>query len=220
MKPIAIIGIAAVVCAAPLGAAAHAAPDSLDLAIVRGANSLGAPALDLPMNVLSNRTFLIGSPLILAVVADHTQFKVPAATLVAEGLAYVGVTLLKPVFGRERPYVADPSLRTPSGRLASDPYSFPSGHSAVSIAAATVIADARPDYAWPAYGLAVLICYSRMYNGVHYPTDLLGGALLGFGIGKATTWGMTQVTDRLGWPISTSSDPTKDAFTLDFRRTF
>lgn len=219
MKNIAAIGLATAVAVTPLTAQAAPADASLDLSIVRGANSFGAPALDLPMAVLSNNYFLMASPIALAVAADHTQFKAPAAALVAEGLAATSVSLLKPIFARPRPFTADPSLRTPSGHWPEDPNSLPSGHSAISFAAATAIADLQPDYAWPAYGLAALISYSRMYNGVHYPTDLLAGALLGFGIGKATTWGMSQVTDRFGWPISGLSI-TGDATTLGFTRSF
>ncbi|MBO9542118.1 phosphatase PAP2 family protein [bacterium] len=219
MKSLALTGLTVAVVAAPLPALAETAPPSLDLAIVRGVNSFGAPALDWPMGVVSHNYFLAGAPLALAVAADHTTFKAPAAALVAEGLAGVSVTLLKPLFGRERPFKADPALRTPSGHWNESPESFPSGHAAVSFAAATAIADLQPSWAWPAYGLAALISYSRMYNGVHYPTDLLVGALLGIGAGKVTTWGMGQVTDRYGWPISGISTG-GDALTLSVGRQF
>lgn len=220
MNSFATIGLAASIIAAPLPALAEQEPQSIDLSIVRGVNSFGAPALDLPMGALSNNYFLLGGPLALAVAADHTQFKVPVTTFVAEGLAGASVMILKPLFGRPRPFAADPSLRTPSGHWTEDPNSFPSGHAAISFAAATAIADARPDYAWPAYGLAALISYSRMYNGVHYPSDLLAGALLGYGVGKATAWGMNQVTDRFGWPISGAIAAGGDALTLGFGRQF
>ncbi|HEY9897638.1 MAG TPA: phosphatase PAP2 family protein [Pantanalinema sp.] len=220
MKAFASICLATAIVALPQNALAEPEAPSLDLSIVRGVNTLGSPALDAPMGLLSNNVFLLGAPLALAVAADHTTFKAPAAAFVAEGLAGMSVMLIKPLFERPRPFAADPSLRTPSGKWETDPNSFPSGHAAVSFAAATAIADARPDYAWPAYGLAALISYSRMYNGVHYPTDLLAGALLGYGAGKVTTWGMSQVTDRLGWPISGKVVPGSDALTFGFARQF
>ena len=59
-------------------------------------------------------------------------------------------------------------------------YSFPSGHTAVSFAAASALYFAGEKYLWKAaLVLAAFIAFSRMYLYVHYPTDILGGALLG-----------------------------------------
>jgi undecaprenyl-diphosphatase len=57
--------------------------------------------------------------------------------------------------------------------------SFPSGHSATSFAAATVIAAFAPRLAIPAFVLAGAIAFSRVYNGVHWPIDVIAGAALG-----------------------------------------
>jgi len=64
-------------------------------------------------------------------------------------------------------------------------YSFPSGHATVSFACAAVLALAVPRLRVPLYALAALIAFSRVYVGVHYPFDVLGGALLGVGIAIA-----------------------------------
>jgi undecaprenyl-diphosphatase len=58
-------------------------------------------------------------------------------------------------------------------------HSFPSGHAATSFACATVFAFAFPRFAAAFYLLAVAIGFSRIYVGVHYPLDVVGGALLG-----------------------------------------
>jgi undecaprenyl-diphosphatase len=58
--------------------------------------------------------------------------------------------------------------------------SFPSGHSATSFACAATLAPFVPGHARPVlYLLAAAIAYSRVYVGVHYPLDVLGGAALG-----------------------------------------
>lgn len=79
---------------------------------------------------------------------------------------------------RTRPYEVVPGLTSLLGALKST--SFPSGHTASSIAAALVLYKSLPKaYGIPALILAGLIAFSRMYMGVHYPTDILGGILVG-----------------------------------------
>ena len=67
------------------------------------------------------------------------------------------------------------------GRSCRTPHtgSFPSGHAATAFACATVIAWASPRLAVPAFVLAALVAWSRVYVGVHWPLDVLGGAALG-----------------------------------------
>lgn len=185
--------LAATLAAAPAQAA------SLDETLIRDANSWGAPVLDRPMAIASNLGFTVGAPVVLGFAAERS-YHLPLLVLGSE-LAAGGVALLvKPLVHRDRPYIALPGIHTPDGPVAYDPNSFPSGHAAVSFAAATAIADWSPSFALPAYGLAVLISYSRLYNGVHYPSDVLVGAALGFGTAKLTRWGYDTLGTRYGWP--------------------
>jgi undecaprenyl-diphosphatase len=95
------------------------------------------------------------------------------ATLAADGLSY----LLRQWIGRDRP----PLVYEDPRPLVGLPHSgaFPSGHAASAFAAATVIAWASRRLAVPAYVLAALVAWSRVYVGVHWPLDVIGGAALG-----------------------------------------
>lgn len=89
--------------------------------------------------------------------------------------------VLKRITDRPRPSVtyAEPEalVRTPLD------HSFPSGHAATSFAAATLFARFDRRAAVPLFALAAAIAWSRVYVGVHYPLDVLGGAVLGVLVG-------------------------------------
>ena len=105
--------------------------------------------------------------------------RVAVAILISESIS----GLLKEWIGRDRPAVADPFPPT----LVDLPvtYSFPSGHATVSFACATTLALAVPRLTWPLFALATLISFSRVYVGVHFPLDVLAGAVLGVLVAKA-----------------------------------
>ena len=90
---------------------------------------------------------------------------------------------LKSVIDVDRPplrYASpDPLVRVPTD------HSFPSGHTATSFAAAFALSRAVPQRAWLFYLLAAAIGFSRIYVGVHYPLDVLGGAVLGLLVATA-----------------------------------
>ncbi|MGI6013168.1 MAG: phosphatase PAP2 family protein [Oscillospiraceae bacterium] len=85
--------------------------------------------------------------------------------------------ILKNLVARIRPF----DVNTAVELLIQKPsdYSFPSGHTAASFAAVTALYCTHSRLRYPAFCVALLIAFSRMYLYVHYPSDILGGVLLG-----------------------------------------
>lgn len=132
-------------------------------------------------------------------LSDHGEIWILLALvlLVSKRYRHVGVSvalalildliccnlILKPLIGRVRPFAVNPGAEL----LIAPPLdaSFPSGHTAASFAAATALWTASKSL-WmglPAMALAILTAFSRLYLYVHWPSDVLGGAVLGTALG-------------------------------------
>lgn len=99
-------------------------------------------------------------------------------TIAALGLTYIHTNLLKLTFQRDRPYISIPEIQPyyqPSG------FSFPSGHTSLAFSLATSISLNYPKwyYIVPSYLYAAGIGYSRINLGVHYPSDVIIGGIVG-----------------------------------------
>ena len=122
----------------------------------------------------------------------------------------IGEVALKNIICRPRPFVTFPELpqniNPPSG------FSFPSGHSCSSFAAATVMLFRDKRYGIPALFLAVLIAFSRLYNCVHYPTDVLAGIILGISLAVVTiaVFKKTKLEDKFSRPFMYKRTPADD----------
>ena len=137
--------------------------------------------------------------------ANYSRLSIAAATVLAatggargrraavDGLAAVSVTsglvnlMVKPLSRRRRPDREAASV--PSGRQVRMPgsRSFPSGHSAAAVAFASGASRDLPGAGLPLHLLAALVCYSRVHTGVHFPGDVLAGALIGVSVANLTT---------------------------------
>lgn len=104
------------------------------------------------------------------------------------------VEVLKLLIMRERPFQVLPGVHTlPWGPLvAAGGYSMPSGHASQAFAVATLIAlGTSRQVGAVVLVLAALISLSRIYLGVHWPSDVLAGALLGVGLALIMRWAST-----------------------------
>jgi membrane-associated phospholipid phosphatase len=141
----------------------------------------------------------------IAKAADYSRLSIASAALLAlaggpsgrraawMGVASVGVTntlvnaVLKPLGRRRRPDREGQTV--PEARHVPMPVSssLPSGHSASAFAFATGVGHVKPDAAAPLRLLAAVVAYSRVHTGVHYPGDVIAGALIGAAVAQATT---------------------------------
>lgn len=134
----------------------------------------------------------IAAPMVGGGVAlfEGTSGQAALRLLLTEALALGVVSGLKPLVHRPRPYVAQPGvkarLKDQGARMQRvDPWSFPSGHATLSFAVLTAwgLSESRW-YVWlPGTLWASSVALSRVWKGVHYPGDVLGGMLLGIAVG-------------------------------------
>jgi undecaprenyl-diphosphatase len=89
--------------------------------------------------------------------------------------------ILKEIFQRPRPCIALTNIITPLG--CNGTWSFPSNHAVNNFAAATFYFLLFPKLKWALFIPAALVAISRVYLGLHYPSDILGGAIIGILIG-------------------------------------
>ena len=97
--------------------------------------------------------------------------------------------VLKPLIDRTRPYYV---LGLTYIVAKESEFSFPSGHTSASFAAATAIYAINRKWGIAAYIFAAVMGFSRLYLGVHFPTDVLCGAIVGTAAAKAVLWCMRK----------------------------
>ena len=155
---------------------------SIELDLLMGIHSVSSPVLDQVMLGITYASthaalWLVMSALMMCTRRYH---KAGMAIIVAVAVAYVvGDLIFKPMIARDRPCaLADFTLLVPI----PETYSFPSGHTMSSFAAATALLMFHRREGCIAMVFAALVGLSRLYLFVHWPTDVLAGAFLGIAV--------------------------------------
>lgn len=119
-----------------------------------------------------------------------------ALLMVATGLTCtITYKLLKRWLIRERPFISFPSINCGTPPL--DRYSFPSGHTLHAACFNTVLAMTTPELAWALLPFTLSVAASRVVLGLHYPSDVAAGALIGGCLGLASVHGMFGMFSRI-----------------------
>jgi undecaprenyl-diphosphatase len=176
--------------------------DLLDQAVVDAVLRTPTPTLDPVIRRLSRASDYKGlwfaTSAVVAAVDGRRGRRAAVQCLATVGATSVVADLVaKLVFPRSRP----DSASVPRDRTARRPTSssFPSGHTACAIAFATAFRRQYPILGLPVSALATAVGYSRIHTGVHYPSDVIAGALVGAGVASLTA-PLFDLADRRGRP--------------------
>ncbi|HTP21365.1 MAG TPA: phosphatase PAP2 family protein [Solirubrobacteraceae bacterium] len=165
--------------------------ERLDVAVYAAIAGTPTPQLDNAMRRLSHAAnysrLSIASGALLATFGGQKGRRAAATGLasVAATSAFVNL-IVKPLGRRPRPDRA--AEEVPEERHVKMPTSrsFPSGHTAAAVAFAGGVGSVLPAAGVPLHLLAALVGYSRVHTGVHYPGDVLAGALIGAMVADVT----------------------------------
>ncbi len=166
---------------------ASAQPPKWDVSIFRSINDSRSSFLNTVVgaNDYAVLPIAFGTPVAFAGIgwADRNGYTFDTGVMVGvtEALAYVLYYPIKNfIVKRDRPYISLTDVHV-MHKDTADRYSMPSGHTTAAFAIATALTLRYPKpYVYiPAYAWAAFVGYGRIYLGLHYPSDVLAGAMLG-----------------------------------------
>ncbi len=153
----------------------------MELKILDWLQTIHTPIVDMLMCFITKLgnagiIWIVLAAILLIIPKTRKSGIIVAAALIIDAL--LCNVILKNIFHRIRPFDVNTSVQLLIAK--PDDFSFPSGHTAASFAVATALYLSKEQKLFPStLVLACLIACSRMYLYVHYPTDVLGGILLG-----------------------------------------
>jgi undecaprenyl-diphosphatase len=173
--------------------------ERIDVAVYAAVAGTPSPSLDDAMRRVSHaadksKPWIVAAGL-LAATGGQSGRRAAASGLAAVAVSSALVNaVLKPVGRRRRP--DRDAHMSPVGRHVSMPRStsLPSGHSASAFAFAAGVGRVLPQVGAPLYAAAATVAYSRVHTGVHYPGDVVAGAVLGEVIAQATGYTIDRRT--------------------------
>ena len=179
-------------CCAFLMTGTDISAQNADIKLLKSINSNPSTVLRGYSRFVSNTTtgFALAAPVAMGAVAliNKNDELLKNAIYVSAALGVDGVLTYsaKKVFHRQRPYLVYPNVIVAYDIEKS--MSFPSGHTSMAFTTATALSLSYPKWyvIAPGYFWACSVGYSRMNLGVHYPSDVLAGAVLGAGSAYVT----------------------------------
>lgn len=145
----------------------------------------GRPRIDILMNIISRAAdghIYVGIAVLLFWLNHELGLDFLQAAFIAFSLETVVYLVIKKFTHRLRPFEALTNIK--SLIRPPDRFSFPSGHTAGAFIMATLISGIYSIVCIPAFIIASLVGFSRIYNGLHYTSDVLAGMLLGISCAK------------------------------------
>ncbi|MHA0856602.1 phosphatase PAP2 family protein [Paenibacillus sp. CMAA1364] len=136
------------------------------------------------LTYLGGATFTISICLLVWAFGPPLWSVVASQAAVALALSHIPVAIAKKLYPRIRPYLALPETHTFRNPLSD--HSFPSGHTTASFSTAIPFCIAFPEMMPLFLSLSILVGFSRIYLGLHYPSDVLAGAAIGTSVAAIT----------------------------------
>lgn len=153
------------------------------------------PLLDSLMVFMTNKAYLFFFLFaVIAVIKEGKRALLPISLSIIAWILSDGVgNILKNALERPRPFLVIEDVRMLVGYRSS--FSFPSNHAVTYTAGAIILSYFFRYLRIPSFIVVFIVCISRVYVGVHYPSDVIGGAVLGILIALAVIGGFKRIEE-------------------------
>jgi undecaprenyl-diphosphatase len=126
---------------------------------------------------LGGATATIAATLSIWLFAPHPWSRIGLQAMIALAASHIPVQIMKKLYPRLRPYLVLPEAKTWTKPLKD--HSFPSGHTTAIFSVVSPFVVASPPLGFILIPIAMIVGTSRMYLGLHYPSDVAAGCLVG-----------------------------------------